>query len=119
LRFKGLVCGVQGLGFRVWGIGFRAQGLGFAWGSGSEAGSYLRLIDFVYHSTLGVRVIQKKRRRFAWGGGKEALGQNVAIGVEEQHPKWLQGLSRLELLQMFHFIWIIIMGLSLSVKETW
>ena len=31
--------------------------------SGSEAGSYLRLIDFVYHSTLGLRVIQKKRRR--------------------------------------------------------
>jgi len=25
--------------------------------SGSEAGSYLRLIDFVYHSTLGLRVI--------------------------------------------------------------
>jgi len=30
--------------------------------SGSEAGSYLRRIDFVYHSTLGLRVIQKKRR---------------------------------------------------------
>ena len=30
--------------------------------SGSEAGSYLRLIDCVYHSTLGLRVIQKKRR---------------------------------------------------------
>ena len=29
---------------------------------GSEAGSYLRLIDFVYHSTLGLRVIKKKRR---------------------------------------------------------
>ena len=29
--------------------------------SGSDAGSYLRLIDFVYHSTLGVRVIKKKR----------------------------------------------------------
>ena len=28
--------------------------------SGSEAGSYLRLIDFVYHSTLGLRVIKKK-----------------------------------------------------------
>ena len=28
--------------------------------NGSEAGSYLRLIDFVYHSTLGVRVIKKK-----------------------------------------------------------
>ena len=31
--------------------------------SGSEAGSYLRLINFVYHSTLGLRVITKKRRR--------------------------------------------------------
>ena len=29
--------------------------------SGSEAGSYLRLIDFVYHSTLGLKVIQKKK----------------------------------------------------------
>ena len=28
--------------------------------SGSEAGSYLRLIDFVYHSILGLRVIEKK-----------------------------------------------------------
>ena len=31
--------------------------------SGSEAGSYPRLIDFVYHSTLGLRVIKKKRRQ--------------------------------------------------------
>jgi len=31
--------------------------------SGSEAGSYLRLIDFVYHPTLGVRVIKKKRKK--------------------------------------------------------
>jgi len=30
--------------------------------SGSEAGSYLRLIDFVYHSTLGLRVIEKKKK---------------------------------------------------------
>ena len=30
--------------------------------SGSEAGSYLRLIAFVYHSTLGLRVIKKRRR---------------------------------------------------------
>ena len=29
--------------------------------SGSEAGSYLRLIDFVYHSTVGLRVIKKRR----------------------------------------------------------
>jgi len=30
--------------------------------SGSEAGSYLRLIDFVYHSTLGLSVIMKKEK---------------------------------------------------------
>ena len=30
--------------------------------SGSEAGSYLRLLDFVYHSTLGLRVIKKKKK---------------------------------------------------------
>jgi len=29
--------------------------------SGSEAGWYLRRIDFVYHSTLGLRVIEKKK----------------------------------------------------------
>ena len=34
-------------------------------GTGSEAGSYLRLIDFVSHSTLGFRVIKKKRSN-AW-----------------------------------------------------
>jgi len=28
--------------------------------SGSEEGAYLRLIDFLYHSTLGLRVIKKK-----------------------------------------------------------
>jgi len=31
--------------------------------SGSEAGSYLRRIDFVYHSTLGLRVVKQKKRR--------------------------------------------------------
>ena len=30
--------------------------------SDSEAGSYLRLIDFVYHSTLGLRVKKKKKK---------------------------------------------------------
>jgi len=29
--------------------------------SGSEEGSYLRLIDFVYHSALGLRVIWNKK----------------------------------------------------------
>ena len=31
--------------------------------SGSEAGSYLRLIDFVYDSTLGLRVRKKKKKK--------------------------------------------------------
>jgi len=30
--------------------------------SGFEAGSYFRLIDCVYHSTLGLRVIKKKTK---------------------------------------------------------
>ena len=30
--------------------------------SGSEVGAYLRLIDIVYHSTLGLRVIKQRRR---------------------------------------------------------
>jgi len=30
--------------------------------SSFEAGSYLRLIDFVYHTTLGLRVIKKKKK---------------------------------------------------------
>jgi len=34
--------------------------------SGSEAGLYLRLIDFVYLSTLGLRVIKKKKVKGGW-----------------------------------------------------
>ena len=30
--------------------------------SGSVAGSYPRLIDFMYHSTLGLRVIKRKKK---------------------------------------------------------
>jgi len=30
--------------------------------SGAKAGWYVRLIDFACHSTLGVRVIKKRRR---------------------------------------------------------
>ena len=43
----------------TYGQGFRVQGKKC---SGSEAGSYLRLIDLVYHSTLGLRVIKKKKK---------------------------------------------------------
>ena len=33
-------------------------------GSGSETGSYLRLIDFVHPSSLSLRAMQKKKVRF-------------------------------------------------------
>ena len=34
--------------------------------SASEAGSYSRLIYFVYHSTLGLRAIKKKEETSMW-----------------------------------------------------
>ena len=34
--------------------------------SGSEAGSYLRLIDYVYHSTLGLVVKKEKQKLLCW-----------------------------------------------------
>jgi len=49
--------------------------------SGSEAGSYLRLIDILYHSTLGLRVIKKKR---SFVGGR-------VLGQRPHHTSWVQG----------------------------
>ena len=52
--------------------------------SGSEAGSSVRLIDFVYHSTLGLRVIKKKRK--TWGraseGGSSPFNNMTILRVE-------------------------------------
>jgi len=48
--------------------------------SGSEAGSYLRLIDFVYHSTLGLRVIKKKKKFRVQGFGPGGFVKRVFAG---------------------------------------
>ena len=56
------IVAVEGLGLRV-----------LEMCSGSEAGSYLRIIDFVYHSTLGLRVTKT-----APGTGSEAKNASVA-----------------------------------------
>ena len=40
--------------------------------SGSEAGLYVRLIDFVYHSTLGLTRIKKKQNHSS-GGDSPAM----------------------------------------------
>jgi len=54
--------------------------------SGSEAGSYLRLIDFVYHSTLGLRVIKTREE----GTGRRAL-QPRARAAPCSSPRCAQG----------------------------
>ena len=50
--------------------------------SGSEAGSYLRLIDFVYHSTLGLRVIKKRSTE----DGHDGRGDGEIEEVLDQQP---------------------------------
>jgi len=42
-----------------------------------ETGSYVRLIDFVYHSTLGLIVIKKKRRNLSKLGADFGLDFGV------------------------------------------
>jgi len=49
--------------------------------SGSEAGSYLKLIDFVYHSTLGLRVITKKGRSPAGVGRRRDGPVRLAVDL--------------------------------------
>jgi len=44
--------------------------------SGSEAGSYLRRIDFVYHATLVLRVKRKKKKK----GGRPRARERAREG---------------------------------------
>ena len=64
--------------FGVRGLGSGVKGLVC---SGSEPGSYVRLIDFVYHSTLGLSVMKKMKNCGCgcevWG----ALGEGWMCGV--------------------------------------
>jgi len=57
--------------------------------SGSEAGSYVRLIDFVYHSTLGWRVIKKKKKYVPRGLRPESPKTRIEGCVQ----KWTGQLS--------------------------
>ena len=49
---------------------------------GSEAGSYLGPKDFVYHSTLGLRVIRKKKLP---GGGVRVGGRGGVLAQPHHH----------------------------------
>ena len=58
--------------------------------SGSEAGSYVRLINFVYHSTLGLRVIEKKEL----GGVHHARSQAAISGTSLVLIRYKSGVNR-------------------------
>ena len=51
--------------------------------SGSEAGSYLIPIDFLFHSTLGLRVMIKKK--------KKSQMQKAEKLVKHSAARWEQG----------------------------
>ena len=66
-------------------------------GCGSEAGSYLRLIDFAYHSTQGVRVTKKKDLH----GAARLLPRELAGGHPEvrdprNQPRGHENVERLD-----------------------
>jgi len=62
--------------------------------SGSEAGSHLRIIDFVYHSTLGLRVInQNKKVRVLDPVGRDAEVFEVAAFRVQGAGFRVQGLG--------------------------
>ena len=70
--------------------------------SGSEAGSYSRLVDFVYHSTLGLRVIKKKMDSGVWnleeqlglcGERKPRHGRVDLDGQERGAPRVLRDVA--------------------------
>jgi hypothetical protein len=73
--------------------------------SGSEAGSYLRLEDFVYHPPLGWRVIKEKKKIFAFGdwGVPTSILESIKEEGEAREPtrvrkRWKAGFNRGEYL---------------------
>jgi len=73
--------------------------------SGSKAGSYLRLIDFVNHSTLGLRVIKKKKRL-----RPEAAYQPPPV---QSHPPLTPAPASVRF-GLFFFFFFILSSLELS-----
>jgi len=68
--------------------------------SGSEADSHVRLIDFVYHSTLGLRVIKKKKKLFKRNtrtvfssGTCSAEAERTGYGVRQSEQVMERGRS--------------------------
>jgi len=53
--------------------------------SGSKAGSHSRLIDFVYHSTLGLRAIKKKKKKKTCPTSK-STSQHSGFQIRPEKP---------------------------------
>jgi len=85
--------------------------------SGSEAGSYLRRIDFVHHSTLGLSVITKKRRGPNLVGSK-ASGSGLRV---EGLGFRVQGLGASDLSEIGWFtkVYFRLVGELLSQIDVW
>ena len=52
--------------------------------SGSGAGSHLRLMDFVYHSTVVLRVMSKKKKKKKKGTNQQLLRGRPGCGEERE-----------------------------------
>ena len=60
--------------------------------SGFEAGSYSRLIDFEHHSTLGLRVIKKKKK-----DGIAAKAFEPSLDASSVRPDVISSMTTLSL----------------------
>ena len=64
--------------------------------SGSEAGSHLRRIDFMYHSTLGLRVMmmmkKKKKKNYQQPGVNQIREMKRFLGVGSAHSSKSLGI---------------------------
>jgi len=60
--------------------------------SGSEVGSYLRLIDCVYHSTLGLRVGKKKKKEGPHENSRKLKQRNQISQAKGSQTVWITQL---------------------------
>jgi len=75
--------------------------------SRSEAGSYVRLIDLRYHSTLGLRVIKKKRRTYNPPKALTELTEAYFTASQEFSDGWLFLSQPADLFFFFFFFFFI------------
>jgi len=88
--------------------------------SGSVTGSYLRLIYFVYHSTLGLRVIKRERGESHLAAHDQALFDRAHLPGWREHRLWERREIEFfidNLLVRIHFIIAMIKWTGLAPLE--